>query len=149
MRHKDRVKTKPKLKITIPEPVLPDSQTIQFSFKHVDLNNSKFSLDRCPQEFWWPFLAELHRYSQFPIEEFENQSNDNHRHIITFDETSEPNGFTHLDMEQLGYVETWQFAICVERWRVIGFLVAPIFYVVWLDPSHALYNKGSEGTRDV
>lgn len=146
MKHKNKGKTR--FKSTIPEPVLPDSQTIQFSFKHIDLNNSKFSLEHCPQEFWQPFMAELHRYSQCPINDFEDQSNGNHRHIITFDETSEPEGFAHLDMEQLGYAATWQFAVGVQQWRVIGFLAASIFYIVWLDPSHALYAKGPEGTRE-
>ena len=148
MKRKGKGKDKPKPKGIIPEPVLSDSQTIQFSFKHIDLNNGKFGPTLCPQEFWLPFLSELHRYSQFPVDSFEDQNNGDHRHTITFDDTSEPAGFAHLDMEQLGYVQVWQFAVGIRRWRVVGFLVAPIFYIVWLDPNHALYDGRPEDIQN-
>ena len=144
MRHIGR--NKHKAKEVIPQVVLPESSTLQFSFKHIDLQNVKFSLGACPNEFWVPFLNELHRYSQLPVEEFTDMNNNDHRHMITFTETSEPSGFAHLDTEQLGYMETWQFAVGVERWRVIGFLVDPTFYIVWLDPNHALYDGTPAGS---
>ena len=70
-----------------------------------------------------------------------------HRHKINFDETSEKNGFTNVDLDQLGYHETWQFCLHEhledprqqKQWRVHGILIDNVFHVVWLDPDHLLF----------
>jgi hypothetical protein len=126
-------------KWAIPPVVQPDARTLQFSFKHLDINNQRFSVDSCTAEFWIALAKKIVEYSQWPVALFEEQNNEDHRHIIDFTETSEPNGFSHLGTDQLAYVETWQFQVGEDRWRVLGFLLDGMFYVVWLDPNHCLY----------
>jgi hypothetical protein len=127
------------VKWPIPPIVQPDARTLQFSFKHLDINNQRFSVDSCTAEFWISLAKKIVEYSQWPVTLFEEQNNEDHRHIIDFTETCEPNGFSHLGTDQLAYVETWQFQVGIGRWRVLGFLLDDVFYVVWLDPNHRLY----------
>jgi hypothetical protein len=78
-----------------------------------------------------------------------NQNNSAHRHVIDFDRTSERDGFIAapgIDTDQLAFSEAWQFPVCPESrhepecfWRVHGFIVDDVFFVVWLDPDHKLY----------
>ncbi|WP_018664660.1 hypothetical protein [Heyndrickxia acidiproducens] len=36
----------------------------------------------------------------------------------------------------------WQFAISANEYgRVHGFFIGNVFYIVWFDPEHKLYNK--------
>jgi hypothetical protein len=95
--------------------------------------------------FFLELIIALHRYSTWPEEDFVNENNNEHRHRIWFPQTSEPEGFAGapgIDPDQLGFLEPWQFSICRESdWRVHGFIVDGTFYVVWLDPNHALYPR--------
>jgi hypothetical protein len=60
-------------------------------------------------------------------------------HRVAWDETSEPNGFTSLNL-QLRDLPAWQFEISVnEHGRVHGFFIDRTFYLVWIDPEHLLY----------
>lgn len=61
-----------------------------------------------------------------------------HNHKIDFSNTTEPAGFVHLP-EQVEPEEYWQFAVQEHHtWRVHGFFIASVFYIVWLDPDHQL-----------
>jgi hypothetical protein len=122
-----------------PVVVQPNVATLQFSLKHLDTTNPKIPLDDCTKEFWVNLVREIHRYSQFTVDLFNDQNHEDRRHTIAFEETSEPDGFKQLDTDQLAYVQAWQFSIGRERWRVAGFLLDDTFYIVWLDPNHALY----------
>ena len=60
-------------------------------------------------------------------------------HAIKWDDTSAPGGFAHLS-EQMQACEPWQFAISANEYgRVHGILLDTVFYVVWFDPEHRLY----------
>ena len=124
---------------TIPPIVQPNARTIQFSFKHLDINNPKFPVNACTAEFWFALAAKIVEYSQWPVDVFEDQNDEAHRHIIDFTETNEPDGFAHLGTDQLAYAPTWQFQVGVEQWRVLGFILDEVFYIVWLDPNHIIY----------
>jgi hypothetical protein len=128
-------------RIIIPNPLLPqNAKLIQFSFKHLDQTNPKFSPQDCPLEFWCALMQRLKGYSQLTVEIFLDQNNPDRRHIIDFGDTTEPNGFTSVDIEQLAYEEAWQFDLITWRvWRVAGLLVDEMFYIIWLDPAHRLY----------
>lgn len=128
-------------KIVIPAPHLgPDERLIQFSFKHLDETNPKFLPQECPREFWPAFMQRLKLYSRLRVEIFLDQNNPDRRHIIDFGQTTEPDGFTTVDTEQLAYEEAWQFDLDTRQpWRVAGVLVDEMFYVIWLDHSHRLY----------
>lgn len=55
--------------------------------------------------------------------------------------TTEPDGYSELN-EQLQGCEPWQFQLSAnEHGRVHGILIDQVFYIVWLDPNHALYPK--------
>ncbi len=129
-------------RIVIPAPeVGPDERLVQFSFKHLDGTNPKFRAQDCPIEFWCAFMDRLKLYSRLTVEIFQDQNNPDRRHIIDFARTTEPSGFTSVDTDQLAYEQPWQFDLATARpWRIAGLLVEEIFYVVWLDPNHLLYD---------
>jgi hypothetical protein len=128
-------------RIVIPEPRLePNQKLIQFSFKHLDDTNPKFLPRDCPLDFWCALTQRLKGYSRLTVEIFLDQNNPDRRHIIDFGETTERNGFTTVDTEQLAYEEPWQFDLITWRpWRIAGLLVDEMFYVIWLDHAHRLY----------
>lgn len=127
----------------IPAPILrPNENTIQFSFKYLDTSNPKFSIDDCPIEFWRALTRRLIQYSHLSVEIFLDQNNPDRRHLIVFADTTEPNGFTNVDTEQLAYEAPWQFDLETwQPWRILGILVDEIFYIIWLDHSHLLYPR--------
>jgi len=119
---------------------------LRFSFKYLDLNHQKFSHAKCSKEYMVALFQLLCRFSQWTVENFLDQNNNQHRHMIDFAQTSEPDGFQHIleiDPEQLGYDEGWQSGIIPEdpgnRWRAHGILVDDTFFLVWLDQEHLLY----------
>jgi hypothetical protein len=128
-------------RVTIPPPdIPPDQSTVQFSFKHLDFTNRKFQPTECSQAFWCALMSRLKVYSALTVEIFQDHRNPDRRHIIDFRETTEPNGFTSVDTEQLAWEEPWQFdLITTEPWRVAGLLVQNVFYIIWFDPEHRLY----------
>jgi hypothetical protein len=105
----------------------------------LDSHNEKFPVDECTAEFWAALVKKIVEYSHWPVDVFEDQNHEDHRHIIDFSETNEPNGFAHLATDQLAYAPTWQFQVGVKHWRVLGFLLEDVFYIVWLDPNHSLW----------
>ena len=60
-----------------------------------------------------------------------------HVHRIEFSTTTEKSGFAFRGAAEC---EPWQFAISVnEHGRAHGFVVQDVFYIVWFDPEHNLY----------
>ena len=61
-------------------------------------------------------------------------------HLIAWPDTSEKYGYAHLP-QQLQDCTPWQFSLATtELGRIHGFWLAEVFYVVWVDHDHALYN---------
>ncbi|MEP7363218.1 MAG: hypothetical protein ABI972_08180 [Acidobacteriota bacterium] len=128
----------------IPAPAtLVDDTPVTFSFKYLDLEtNPKFAFDLCDLVFIKALLVELSTRSGIPICDFCEWDNGRQNHRIVFQETTEPNGFPGLN-EQIQPDEFWQFGIIATRqWRVHGFFLDSVFYIVWLDPTHSLYGRG-------
>jgi hypothetical protein len=125
----------------IPAPIIPPgTELLRFSFKHLDLQTPKFVANLCTEHFLRKFLEVVRDLSSWTIEQFCDQNNNEHRHVIWFQDTTEPNGFLNIDQDQLSYHESWQFQLSQhEDWRVHGILIDDTFYVIWLDPGHALY----------
>ncbi|MBV6447377.1 hypothetical protein [Nitrosomonas sp.] len=117
-----------------------DNETIRFSFKHLDLNNKKFSCGGKKSDYFTKVLERLKNISHLKISEiFSNRSPSLRAHPIDWDETTETNGFISLN-EQLRQVPAYQFQISSnEHGRLHGFILSNIFFVVWLDPEHNLY----------
>lgn len=129
--------------IRIPEVRIPvNEKLLRFSFRHLDLNTPTFHLSKCESAYFSALLQRIRDYSAWTVEDFRNQHNNEHRHVIVFRETTVSNGFTNVDPEQLGFEEPWQFQLVQNRdWRVHGFLLDDTFYIVWLDPEHLLYPR--------
>jgi hypothetical protein len=127
--------------IAIPEVVIPAvNKHLRFSFRHLDLQHPKFPISNCCARYLSALMATMQEYSNWLVEDFCDQENNDHRHIIWFPDTSEPQGFASVDEEQLGYSDAWQFQLSqTEHWRVHGILIDDTFYAIWLDPFHRLY----------
>ncbi len=125
-------------RVRIPKPAHPtiDLSPVRFSFKYLDLASDSF--ERCEKDFLRSLLEEFKRLSACTVSEFCEYDNERHSHAIAFLDTTEPTGFPGLD-EQLEPEVFWQFGVVRNRpWRVHGFFIDSVFYVVWLDPEHRL-----------
>jgi hypothetical protein len=129
---------RPEARIPRPHPVL-DTSPVTFSFKFLDVtDNEKFVFGHCTMDFFEHLLVELQRLSRGTVMDFCEYDNERHSHAIIFENTQEPQGFANLS-EQVEPEEYWQFGIRPDRpWRVHGFFIDSVFYVVWLDPKHNL-----------
>jgi hypothetical protein len=129
----------------IPAPILPPAREIlKFSFRHLDTYTEKFTVSHCDGEFLRQLLHTIRELSSWTVEQFCDQNNNERRHVIWFPDTTEPDGFPNLDKEQLSYHESWQFQLSKEQeWRVHGILIDDTYYIVWLDPNHALYGPAA------
>lgn len=136
-------------KRSIPTPSGPDHQNIKFSFKHLDTESAKYDLRKCCVGFLTALVQALTRYSKFTVEQFREQDHTEGRHSHYFPETSEPDGFTCLnDPDGLEQEEPWQIRLCPNMhgppesaWRIHGVLLADVFYIVWVDYNHLLYEN--------
>jgi hypothetical protein len=128
----------PPTRIPAPHPTV-DTSPVTFSFKYLDLvGNRKFFFVHCERDFLEHLLTELARLSRGTVTDFCEYDNDRHSHAIIFEDTGEPHGFANLG-EQVEPEEYWQFGIRPDRrWRVHGFFIDSVFYIVWLDPLHNL-----------
>ena len=131
----------PPARIPRPHPTTDESPVI-LSFKYLDIDsNPKFGMDKCGSEFLAGLLQELFQICQGQVCQFAEFENRRHNHMIVFSETTEPNGFAHLP-EQIEPEVYWQFAVLEHHtWRVHGFFISSVFYIVWLDPDHQLCSR--------
>jgi hypothetical protein len=115
---------------------------VRFSFRLFTVS-SKFCLpteDDQKPEYLSRLLERLRDVSNYTVSRFRSEKHHGLRaHLHDWASTSEPNGYQHLT-EQLKQCEPWQFCLTAnEHGRVHGILIDEVFYVVWLDHSHALY----------
>jgi len=125
----------------IPEVAIPPDEFLKFSFKHLDLlTNKKFSLRLCATGYLDKFLNRLRDICGVKVSDFrEGKSPSLRGHAIAWGDTTEKGGFTCLN-KQLRAMQAWQFEITSNKHgRVHGVLLDNIFYVVWIDPCHKLY----------
>lgn len=130
-------------RVRVPRPPHPtiDPSPVRFSFKYLDLRSEKFAFRYCETDFLESLLEEFRRLSACTVSEFCEWDNERHSHAIAFAETTEPDGFPGLD-DQLEPEVFWQFGLVRKRpWRIHGFFIDSVFYVVWLDPDHRLHGR--------
>ena len=130
----------PKQTGQIPIAKAPIEQCIRFSFKYLDTtSNKKFDLQHCKGGYLSKFLARLKDLEGWRLKDFRGGDPTLRGHPIRFLETTEPQGFTCLNL-QLRQHEAWQFSLTANKHgRVHGLLMDDVFYIVWLDPAHKLY----------
>ncbi|WP_422134967.1 hypothetical protein [Endozoicomonas sp. ALD040] len=113
---------------------------VSFSFKHLDLNNNKFSITGKNARYFHKVLERLKNLSELlPGEILQNRTSALRAHPIEWKQTSEREGFATLN-EQLQGQRPYQFQISAnEHGRIHGFFIDSVFHVVWFDPDHKLY----------
>ncbi|MBS4034385.1 MAG: hypothetical protein KGZ85_07980 [Ignavibacterium sp.] len=124
-----------------PAALIPNG-LLTFSFKYLSINHKKFCIDQCENAYFKELLTRLLHISSFTYNQFISERSTALRaHIIRWDETSEPEGYSHLPAQLRDYAP-YQFGINNNNYgRVHGFLHEGTFYIVWIDPDHLLYNS--------
>ena len=112
---------------------------IRFSFKYIDFSE-KYPLQNNDDGYFKSFLDRLRSLSQMKVDEFRaNKDKGLRAHTHIWRQTSEPDGFGHLN-DQLRQCEPWQFQLSSNKHgRVHGILLDEVFYIIWLDPKHELH----------
>lgn len=123
------------------EPSLSLPPAIAFSFKYLD-RRKPFDVDGMSPAYFLILVDRLKSVCGMTTDEFRRGGKSLHSHQIDWNRTTRPDGFDCLNAtfrEQIAD-DCWQFSLSVnEHGRVHGFLIVDVFYVVWLDPTHALY----------
>lgn len=118
---------------------IPDD-LIRFSFKYINFCE-KYPLKGNDDSYFKCLFNRLQAISHMKTIEFRTNKDKSlraHKHI--WPETTEPEGFSHLN-DRLKQAEPWQFQLSSNaHGRVHGILVDEVFYIVWLDPDHKLYS---------
>lgn len=125
----------------------PETDPLKFSFRHLHSDHPRFGIQECNLEFFSRLFERLQLYSNLSVGDFKDQNNNENRHMIDFDQTTQRDGFAgapEVDVDQMNSRPAWQFAVCAKnRGRVHGFILDDTFYVIWLDPFHRLYGPAS------
>jgi len=128
--------------IPAPRPADVDGKLLRFSFKYLDFGNANFIPSDCSHEYFCHLFRILNTLSDWRVGDFVDPHNNQHRHLIDFDNSTETNGFQLPEGDQMGYVEGWQFSVQPDvphyQGRVHGALVDEVFFIVWLDEHHRL-----------
>jgi len=114
-------------------------QGLSFSFKYFQQQNKRFSVCDRDIAYWLTLLARFKGLSGMTVQELlRSRSKAIRCHPITWQDTSQ-RCFGLPNEEQL--VDTpYQFSLSANaHGRVHGFFINDVFYVVWLDPEHRLY----------
>lgn len=120
------------------EPKIPKG--ISFSFRYHQNDNQKFTFQDRDARYFESLLMRLRDLSTLTFTEIINNRSKSLRcHLIDWKDTTEPNGFGIPNEEQIA-TPAYQFQISSnEHGRVHGFFFENVFYIVWLDPNHNLY----------
>ncbi len=126
----------PKTPIKKACPRQPLNEAMRFSFKYFMRDNAKFKYRDESTEYFCRLLERLADYSTLTPAEMRHKAIRTHK--IDWRQSTEvafgiPNEEEIVDMP-------WQLGIEQNKYgRIHGFFIEHTFYVVWLDPSHALY----------
>ena len=147
---KPKISNKPQHQIPITDITKKDKK-FHISFEYLDSDNKKYSMDlvsnsREKIQFYNDLLKKINEYSKldnFKLDIRGRYSDTNHIHPINWrDDRIREKSFTCLNsslMEQIKD-DCWQLGINNQGFRIHGFFIENIFYIVWLDPKHNLYN---------
>lgn len=113
---------------------------LQFSFLYFDKSDREI----CPLangDDYLPVLIDrLQELSAWTAKEFTNCRSKSLRvHTHDWEKTTRPKGFQHLNSELQSY-PGWQFQLTANKYgRIHGILIGHLFYIIWLDKDHKLY----------
>lgn len=114
---------------------------INFSLRYLVRDSEKFGYVERDPGYFIALMERMQDISKMPLRDFVTQTNRTLRnHKIAFGESGvTEDGFGIPGGEEYD-ANAWQFSITVNaHGRVHGFFIDNTFYVVWLDPTHALY----------
>ena len=140
------------IKLFTPTEVKKENNKLLVSFEHLCLNNKKYNMDeigdnKIKNKYYQDFYEKILEYSKYDnfkkyISENGIYRDKNHIHQIKWnDNRINENAFTSLNtnlMEQIKD-DCWQLGINNDKFRIHGFFIDNVFYLVWLDPLHHLY----------
>ena len=117
---------------------LPPAE-VCFSFKHLQFGHCKFRFENRPTGYFLKLLDRLREVCRLTSQQMRTTHKEPLRcHDHDWLLTTEPNGFGLKG--QLADCKGWQFQLSSnEHGRVHGFFIQEVFFVVWLDPEHKLY----------
>jgi len=133
----------PRGQSSIPTPKEIHFGLVCFSFKYMELEHQKFDLPNTAikDSYLGTLFNRLKSISTMKFNEFRQAGDVLRSHKISWERTSEPSGYSHLS-PQIQECEPWQFSLASNRLgRIHGFLLSEIFYVVWIDHEHRLYQN--------
>ena len=111
---------------------------ILFSFRHLEITD-KFSIPK-ESNYAEALTKRLRDLSKMTFKDFISQKKTLNCHPIEWKNTTEKEGFSHLNQE-LRDTLAWQFSITKNKHgRIHGFFIGIIFNIVWLDVEHKLYS---------
>jgi hypothetical protein len=133
-----RKPVKPAGKIPPPPPLANPHLTLSFKYFH---QREPFLFAHGDEQYPTNLLERLRGVCQMTANDFRNAGNKALRcHQIDWQETSEPNGFDHINPQLASQIVPFQFSVSANlHGRVHGFWIEETFFIVWLDPTHALY----------
>lgn len=109
-----------------------------------------FPVVACDGQFFIALLRTLRYYGEMPVHNFMQPDDKECRHRIDWKDTNMPDGFVYSKPDDIGTDDAWQFGLQDNdgnakptKWRVHGYIDNQTFFIVWLDPNHAL-----DGTPD-
>jgi hypothetical protein len=113
---------------------------VSFSFKYLVLAHEKFTFTGRDYNYLHAVFERMRLICGMTVDDMRIRNARSLRcHQIKWDDTSEPDGFAHLP-EQLQDTCPFQFQFSSnEHGRAHGFFIDSVFFVVWLDPDHKLY----------
>lgn len=124
-----------------------DERLLEFSFKHLDIEGPKFAMDACDKNYLCALLLRIRNYSNYTVAQFTDFNHESDRHTIDPEKLRAQLADKMLN-EQLLDSEAWEIKLAPDAkktpsslWRVHGLRIGNVFYIVWLDPEHELFES--------
>lgn len=126
----------------IPAAAVPVAGDILLSFKHYDFSGKFMCANQCKADLQYmdTTLARLKHICGAKLSELKASGKTWRCHPIKFSETTEPNGFSTLPAH-LQDNEPMQIGLETGDGRIHGVFSGNIFYLVWFDADHRLYQR--------
>ena len=130
------------------------NQQLVLAYNYLDINSKKYSMDTITNNkdaiyHYKNFYEKLKEYCEKDnfkkyIAVHKDYSKKNHIHPIDWNDSQiRESSFTCLSEDLMRQIkgECWQLGIDNQGFRIHGFFIENVFYIVWLDPDHLLYKR--------
>jgi hypothetical protein len=114
-------------------------QYLNFSFKLLDLSHKDFNVSGCERDWFIQLFERKKNLCGMTFDEIQRGGKTTRCHPISWKETSVPEGFNIPELSP--DILSFQLSISQTKGRIFGFVIDNVFYVVWFDPEHKVYNS--------